>query len=325
MAAAAVVSLGPATWWLLATLSFGSDPLGRHQELYRAARSAESARNYPEAVSACEEAVAISPTGPRAATCRARLAWLEARRDADGTWASLAELQAVREAYRSLAPGEGARRVRALRDRPGVAELVWVDAGLWLGRDALDRGDPAEALAITEPIVARHHGELRRSAVGVHTLALAAAGRLDEALVAEQEIRVAPPGVRDTPIEQQVRARTERRWATASAVAVGAFAVVAAPLAWIGRHRDGRPWGLVPIGVAVGGAWAIGEGWTEGAAAAAPYLLLGFSAIYLIAGPALQATDARWRPVVRALAALATLGVAVLAFYATNTLDWVTP
>lgn len=312
-------------WWL--TLALAQEPAALHRQRYAEARAAESELRYADAHAACTEAIRILSNGPRAATCRARLDWLEARRDADGGYVGLRALQAVRSTYRELDPDDARARVVALRQAPGVSALVSVDAGLWLAHDALERrGDAVAALAWTEPIMAEHTGELRKRAVGLHARALAELGRVEEATAVEDEIRVlqADP-TRATPVQEVVMARNQRFAAYGASAALGLFAVAALPLAWKRRDRQVRPWGLVPIGVGTLGAWWIAEAWESGAGAAAPWMFTGFAAIHLVSGPALEAAVGWQRPLIRVLALLATAAAFLLALVGTGTLAWVMP
>lgn len=317
--------MSPSFLPLLAALAT-AQPTESHQALYLQARTAESEHRWAEAVAACTGAIEANPTGPRTPTCRERLAWLQARRDPDGSFRGLTALQGVRRDYRTLAPDEAVRRVVPVAEDPGVAELVRTDARVWLARDALERrNDPEAALAWTAPVLAEHTGPLRASAVGLHARALATLGRGAEALEVEAEIRVDPVNkTRRTPAETILFEQRTALAARVSAGVIALFALVSAPLAW--RHGRGQhPVAWIPLLVLAGGAGLIAEQWAEGAGAATPWMALGFVGVNLLAGPALRPLTG-WRRVgVAGLAACATAATTVLALVLTDTLDWVLP
>lgn len=301
----------------------GADP---HVDLALQARTAEKDGEYARAIELCQGAIDALPTGHRTPHCRERIAFLEARRDTDGDFGGWGELEAVRTEYRTLGPQAAADRVGDLLDRDDLSEITRVEGTLWLARDALDRlDDPERAMQLTEPLLESHQGELRKKVVGLHAIALARTGELEQAAAVEREIRVQDPesAVRATPVEEVARARLEAVLQVGALGGMGVFGAVVLPLAARAREAPFSPWGLVPIGVACGGAWGIAELWARGAGQAVPWMFAGFAAVYLLVSRALYGRDDWTGLAVRVLAVVAVGSVALLALIRTNTLRWV--
>lgn len=304
------------------------DAVARHRALAAQATAAERAGDAATAVAACTAALELLPDGPRALHCADRLAWLEARRDADGGFAGWGALDRVRKGYGEVDDGTRREAVLALLAGEGLSEATRAEAALWLAADALDRlEDPELALASTREVHARRddlEDALRTRAVLLHAGALARLGRLDEALEVEREVRVVAAAPRLTPVE--VEARRQRREGLAALAwgVVAAFALVATPLAALGLRRPRAPVGLVPLLLLCGLTWLLVDLRDETAGAGLPAMTGGFVLLHVVAALARGAAEARWlRALLAALAASATVAVGWLALYATNTLGWV--
>ena len=102
------------------------------------ARAAERAGDHAGEHAACAALLAESAAGTGAEACRRRVTWLNARRDADGSFASLEALQAVRRDRRTLQSDVAWDRVEAIAEAPTAPARVRDEAALWLGREALD-------------------------------------------------------------------------------------------------------------------------------------------------------------------------------------------
>ncbi|MCB9665740.1 MAG: hypothetical protein H6732_16650 [Alphaproteobacteria bacterium] len=316
------------TAWLAAAGATGDDPLEAHLEAAERSLRAESTGTASVVWEGCTQAIAALPEGPRAPRCRERLAFLDLRRDADGSWRSWDALEATRRAYRHLDPETARRRVVDLLAAEGVGPMVAAEATLWLALDSLDRRrDATEALRLTDAAWPDRHAldaHVRQRLVLTRAQALATLGRHAEALEVEAEVRVADGGTRRGPAEEVARRQLEARLTTASWVTLGAFLVVTTPLAIRRRRAWPMPAGLVPLVGGTGAAWLLAEGWSEGAGAALPRMGLGFVAIHLLtlAGRTAPAAAA-WRALVSLGSALATVAVAWLALESTQGIGWV--
>lgn len=235
-----------------------------------------------------EAEVAACRTIPDDAACRERLAYLDARRDADGSLSTWTELERLRRAPTD----DRAARVEALRARAGLPPALVADLSLWLARDALARQDATTAAALLEPLPA---------------------GRDRDALLAEARARLGQPS--EGVVADRVRRDASRsRLRTGVTGVLVAWAAVAVPLARTGV----RPWGLGPI-VLAGLACAAVAGWADPAAGrAALWLIPGQAAIFLLAAMAQPKLEAR--PLARAGfglgTALSMAAAAVLSLHA---------
>lgn len=314
--------------FLLTAALAGPAEYAQHMDLAAQAARAEQEGSFDVAYDACEQAVTLMPDGPRAQRCAARLAMLEARRDADGTFGGWTTLYTLRRTWRELDPDQARQQVLALLGHEGIAQAVHADAVLWLARDSLSRrDDPQEALGLTGPLFPARDDlpdDLRKRLVGTHALALARAGRLEEAKTVEAEVAVRTPAPRPTPVDNEAWRQQRARIQVGSWVTLALFGAVAAPLAIRAAKRPPRPWGLVPLTLAVAATWLLADQWSEGAGDALPYMLAGFVPIHLLAAFA-RSTEApaAWRLAVSVLAAAATLAVAWLALAHTQSLGWV--
>jgi hypothetical protein len=322
-------------WMLLGALAWAAPPAtpaDAHLDLFREARDAETELRFDDAVQACAEALEVLPDGPRAPTCERRLSFLEARRDADGSFASWTLLQDVRGRARTEDRSLLRDELRRVYGREAVSEVVRAELEVWLARDALDRlDDPTQALPYTRSMYAEvdrlDEPRLRQQAVQLHATTLARLGRVDEAHAVEQDIRIPSTAPRPTPVQQVVRNRWQAAAAVGCALVVGVFVLVGLPLSWRGWSARPRPLptGVIAIGVGTGGAGLLAAGWATGAGSAVPWMLAAFLAIHLVSAGALHAWR-RWPPGragLRVLAAAATLATGYLALYGTGTLSWV--
>lgn len=306
----------------------GGDALARHRDLEAAATTAERAGHAGEAVRLCTEAIAALPDGPRARRCAERVAYLEARRDADGSFAGWDALAAVRKTYGDQAPEARRSAVVALLAREGLSEATRSEAALWLAADDLDRRrDPAAALAASTPVYDARTAldeATRLRAVLLQATALAKLGRFDEASAVEEEVRVAAAWPRATPVQAEAR---RQRLAFGVPVAwglMGLFGLAALPLAARGLRRPSVPWGLLPLLLLTGLTWLLVYQRDDAADEAFPAMTAGFVVVHALTAVARPATgSAALRGLLAALSALATGAVAYLALHATNTLAWV--
>lgn len=280
------------------------------EETFARVREGELQGRWEEVSAACGELVATWPDTTRAETCERRLAWLDRRRDADGGLAGFLVLEGARRA-----PEPDVASVEQVRAASATSSVLAAEAGAWLAERALREGEPERALALADPrdtvpdeerALALHLEQLRAEA-------LARSGREAEARAEDPEIASAV-----------LRDRRRRQAAVASGVVAAAFALTSAPFlpAW---REIAHPRGVWPIALGFAGAAAIGVAWEGGSADAAPWALAGALGVHALALPALhRLRDAPWRRrTVRALAALATLGLAYLAGWWTETLGWV--
>ena len=303
--------------WLLAlTLTAQADPT--HCAALERGGELEQAR---VACQAC-----VHDGGPRAGWCADRLDHYALREDADGSLRSATELEAVRRAWRDGNHDALRVRVDALAATQGMAPTTRAEVALWLAHDDRHRrGDPTAALTQTaavwppaEPVPKAVADRLTLQ----HAALLALAGRLDEARAVEDRVRI-PVGdgaVRPTPVEQIAATGQRRSWALAAAAAVGAFLVAGVPLAVRPSPRR-LPLGLIPLTIALVGAWAIAEAWEAGAGGAVPWLAACWVPLHLLSARALPHAG-RARPLVAAASALATVGAGYLVLWWRQDLGW---
>ena len=294
--------------------------------LFDQARRAEVEQRYEVALGTYERIVAEDRWGPRGPAAQLRLSWLDARRDGDGGFDDLRELQRVRRELGRQRAAEGRQALSALRER-GLAGALRVDVALWLGREALGRGDAAGALAEVEAVADVQEPALALQVVDLRTKALSALGRYDEARALEQAHRVPEGGARGRSVAAQ-RQQDERfaRIVDGGLVGLALFALVAARPALRGlrRRRGLRPWGLALLALAAGGAAGIAEGWGDHLGAFGWPLLGAFAAVHGLALLALLgASSGRHRALLRVLAGLATAGVALWVLDRHHLLPWI--
>jgi len=238
---------------------------------------------------ACGQVLAEEQGTRDAATCERRLAWLAERRDRDGSFTSLTQLERARRGKGGIAG----------LDRADVPQVVRWEALLW----------SEGGVAVTGRLwheVPRDHPLFPRVAAA-HVAALVAEGRLADAQAVEASAD-RPRSAR--PREGVALALQERgrRWiGWGAGLAVGAFVLGSAPLAVRGWRTPGaRPQGLLVLAAvfalcaAVAGAWDLGAGVTVLWLAPPVAVLHVLSAGALLARP-----GARW---IRGGAAFATLG-----------------
>ncbi len=290
-------------------------------DLARIAREAGTRGDVLEEAAACEALVQEAPTHRDAARCARRLATLAPRRDDDGSLTTFADLEAWRRD-----PARDPAALRRLRTREGVApalraELALVEASL--AQRALDNVRRLEATSAAWAERAHLPEPLLLRATLEQAAALAAVGRFEEAAAVEA---LRPDGVSAAWGSPVMRARLASRRGALRAMAgaiVALWAVAAVPAAWRPAAVPGRPWGLVPLGVCIGLAALIAEGWEHDAGLPLLPLLAGGAAIHVIATRALAGRAGTLGVGLRALTAAATLAVGLLALDATGAWAWV--
>lgn len=311
---------------LLALAAPDGDALAQHMAAAERAATAEKDRDWAAAVTACQAAIEVLPTGPRAARCERRIVWFDARRDADGGFDVWSQLDVVRRDTWKTDPDGARTAVTGLRDSADATPLLRAEAGLWLADDALTRlQDPGLALTDTTPLHdtrAALDDEHRRDVTLTHALALARAGKTAEAAAVEAEATV-PGNPRTTPVgQEQERARRERV-RQASWASIGLFVAAGLTGAWRSTGTP-RPWGLLPAGLGVLGAWAIADAWDPGTGDAMASFAPAVVGIHLLSARAQRGTQApAGRFVLGLLAFLASFAAAWLAFDHTGTLEQV--
>jgi hypothetical protein len=270
-------------WVLALSIAVAEGPVERQERAAAAAMLAEREARPADAVAACQEAIAALPEGPAAARCGRRVAWLEARRDPDGTWSAWIALEAARRT-----PDRAAARalVDALRAREQISEAVALEAALWVADDALRRGSGAEAVSVLSSWYERRlsfEEDAREAVAQTYSRALAMAGRVEEARAAEAEVRVATAAPRPTPVDAVVAARWRADGEVAARSGLVGFAAVAlARAAWV-RGPAGPPWGAVPLVVLAAAVWALAEAWEAGAGRPVPGMTAALVGVHLLA------------------------------------------
>lgn len=294
-----------------------------HMALAAQALQAEVRGDHTAEVAACRAALDAAPDGPRAPRCHARLTRLAAYQDADGGFASLAALEAVRKQAMGDPDGARAAMIRLLGGED-VPTAVQDDATLWLAADDLERvHDPASTLAHTDALF-RQRARLERAQlddlVGRRAKALAQLGRVDEANAVLDEVRVHSPAPRPTTVDQELvlqRDAGRRRLAWGTVVAFATLAVARATQV----RPAGPPWGLVPLGVSAVSAWMIAEQYAEGEGRAVGPIFLALAAVHLLAWRA-AAGRGRAGAVVSVAAVAATVAATWLALDAVGVGIW---
>lgn len=315
-------------WVILLALAAAddTDARARHLDLAARAHQAEAAGAYDVAARACAAAIEADASGPRAARCARRVAWLDARRDDDGTLRTFEAFDALRREQRHRDPDAVRTEVLALAGAEGATSTTLAEIAHWLAQDALlRRGDAESARATLSSWHARRDelpSNLSATITQAYAVALAQLGRMDEANAVESDIRIPTRAPRPTLVQQEARRQRNDGRRKAAWAALAVFGVAAAPAGWrAGKPRV--PWrGLTMLMLLAAGTALIAEGWADGAAAAVPWMLTSFILIHLIASHAVRGAGL-WHPALRALAAIATGAAAWLALDHTATLEWI--
>ncbi len=278
------------------------------------ARAAERTGAWNEAA-AHYQTLADEGSGP----ALRRLEWLEARQDSDGDWDSLEALDGSRR-------GQGPEGARTVLIRETASMLVRHEASLWLAGQALDADEAAEAVAWTDAAWAAR-ATLPRPVLGqtvrLRADALAALGRYDEARGVEELLAVATTAQRPSRTDRIERAARHQAVAAVSGLLTLLVILGLMPGAWRG-WRDTprpRPWGLVPLVLLLAGTALIVELRSDGAGRWGPTLTLGAAGIHLLSVGAARGRGPLGRTLVGAAAAAATLGVAWICLWRTDTLS----
>ena len=309
-----------------ATLAAEAPP---RERFAAAARVAEARARPGRAIDLWKQARDTPGAAIFGSTARERIAFLEARRDADGSLDGWQALEEVRRLYRHRPLDTSRDDVIALLGREGIAEATGWEARLWLARTALvDRKDPQEAHDLAKGLWDdrdRLPDWVRQRAGITYARSLARLGRWQDAFAVEALFAVptAPGGERLTPVGEEQRAvlRLARRQAAVGVAGLGAAALVGAAL--VARRRPPRPDGLVAILVVSALAWALAEGWEAGAGRAVPALAAAWTALHLASVAALAAPRPVWAAaLLRAVAAAATLGAGYAILDAYEQLEW---
>ncbi len=259
------------------------------------ARRAERDQRWSDAVVACEAAVAEAPGSPEGGACARQLDGWRLRRDPDGSFRSLAALEAAR---RGRAPADA---LAPWATDPSVPLVLRAEAAGLRARAALEAGDPAAARDLLAPWLTADVGDARVSAVL-------------RALDAEAAAHQGAGGAAGTRAGQAAVRRGVRAADRAAALAGGATLVGLLPLAARGVDRALRPWGVGLLLAAGGAGWLVAEGWEAGAGRPVAWMTAGLTAVHLVSLPAQRAApDARTRAAVRVAAAVASAAVAWLA------------
>jgi hypothetical protein len=234
------------------------------EALLAASRRSEREQRWADAVAACETLVATYPDVPEARTCAGHLAAWRARQDPDGTYTSLATLEAVRRRQR---PEDA---LEPWVSDEGVPRVLRAEAASLRARRALDRGDTAAATAAVAPWLEVDVGDPQVSAVArsVDTEARALDGPTPEAGTAAAH-----------RWWRAVRTATDR---VALAGGAGSLLILGPPAAR-GFRRSTRPWGLLILAGAALGAWVVAEGWEEGGGRAVPPMFAGLALVHVLA------------------------------------------
>ena len=140
--------------------AIANDAYELHMELYQASQSAEVSRAYVQAKSQCEDAIAVWPTGPRAATCEARLEWMRERQDADGSFNTLTRLQTVRDHRYRLDDETAFQQVAELLSNEAQTQTMRAEIQLWLAHEGRRQGMAADRLLEWTHAAWTHRDEL---------------------------------------------------------------------------------------------------------------------------------------------------------------------
>lgn len=311
--------------WLLALpLALAEPDPAAHLQAAADASRAEQAGDWAGADAACARAIDAQPDGPRADRCARRRAWLATRQDTDGGWDAWGALESARRSARDAGPDATRAAVEAVLTRTDAPPLVRAEAYLWLAEDDQRRGDVTAAdahsaagydLRTAVPDDVARQLALQRGRV------LALTGKPDEALAVEGTVtlRGSP---RQSPVQELLAAQRDARVRNGAWATVGVFLLLTVPSARAPRPGL-RPWGLVPLGVGLAGAWAIGHGWEAGVADAIPWMAPGLVLVHLLTAVAQDGASRVRAAVVGVASALASLAIAWLALDHTLTLPQV--
>lgn len=333
------------TAWLLTSLALANphddvDPTRYEQVLADAdapaweklaARAAflESQAQASEALLLWAQVADDPEAGIRAIHARERVAFLESRRDLDGTLTGWERLQQARLEFEATGSDGARQRILGLLSAEGLAPVTSAEARLWLARDALiRRKDPQAAHDLARPLWEDRDQWptwVGQRAGITYTKALARLGRWEEAIAIQEGFRVPAPGApRPTPVDEvrrdlDLERRREIGWFVLGASTLGLLA----PLARL-RERPPIPWGLLPLGLALLVAWAIAEGWEQGAGAAVPDFAKGVLGLHVITAWSLHASRgiAPLIAAVRVVSVAATIALIWLVLDAHQQLEW---
>lgn len=286
------------------------------------ARAAERAGDHEGEHAACTALLTESAAGTGAEACRRRVTWLNARRDTDGSFASLEALQAVRRDRRTLQSDAAWDRVEAIAEAPTAPARVRDEAALWLGREALDRREDAMlALSWTTPLWDRlapgpgRPGGMRAQVADLHARALLGSGDADGASAVEAAARPLRSAVPREGLPLALRAQRRDRARTGAWAVLALFALAAGPPAartWAHPDRP-QPRGLAPLLIVGLGATALLALWDATLAPALLLLVGALAGIHVISAGALVGTPpGPLRMAQRGVAALGTLATAWL-------------
>ncbi len=310
-----------------------ASPATEAEAFFLSGRGAEAEGRYEDALLAYQDAVDRAPAGVRAVTAAARREWLLFRRDRDGGWDGLTLLEEVREGWRSLPGDEARRRVESLLGTSDLSPTLAVEAHIWLIQDDLERRrDPEGAAFWALSLKLPSQGipvstQLAWSQAKIR--ALARAGKWEEAKTLSPS---SSPAAGVPLVERMARDQKRQRMTGMAQGGLAAFLVLALPLAGrtLRRGEARLPLGLLPLGVLLGGAFALMKLWRDGpqrpfllaaAACVAIHLLssLAGQGALLLSG---QRTSRVVRGAVGVLAAWATGGGIFLIFQTGNSLHF---
>jgi hypothetical protein len=278
------------------------------------ARAAERAGAWNDAAAAYE-VLAEDGSGPAVR----RLAWLAVRRDADGDWDALETLDRSRR-------GLGVEGAEGLLVQVGAAPLVRSEAALWLAGQALDAGDAAGAVALSDDVWAARDSLPRPvlgQAVRLRADALGALGRYDEAQAVEEVLAIDTSAQRPSRTDRIERAARHQAIGVASGLVATLVVLGLLPGAWRGWRLlpRPRPWGLVPLVLLLLGTAVIVELRDDGTGRWGLPLTLGAVGLHLLSAGAARGQGRLARTVVGVAAAVATLAVAWICLWKTDTLS----
>lgn len=300
-----------------------ASPIEEQRALVARARALESTGDPAGAVILWQEALRLDPAGPHGPQAAGRVAWLLARQDADGTFATLHALEAARRG-----DSDQAVAVLGLAARPGVSLTMRADVAVWRAVGLLAGGDAAGALAATDAVWHERAGlatETRALLVRHRAMALARLGRLEEATAVEAEILTVTDRARPGEAAKELVERRRARLGVVAWAVLGAWGTAACLGAWWNRKhlRHLRPWGLVPLVLLLAGTGVLLEAWSEGLGRPAGALVAGCAAVHALTAGA-QAGAGRWVRLLLGLAAFAaTLGTGYLVLWHYDLLDTV--
>ena len=285
-------------------------------------RAAERAGDHRAEHAACAALLVSSSNGPGSDACRRRTAWLDARRDSDGSFDSLETLQQIRRNHLEMEPSVAWARVETVARNPGAASRVRDEAAVWLARGALERQeDPTRALEWTAPLWARlspiagSPGDLRAQVADLHARALLATGDEPGARAVEAAAGAPRSAVPREGLPLAIRNRNRERARLAAWAGLGLFGLAATPASLRTWTRDARPRprGLAALLVVGIGATALGAAWDWSLAPGLLCVVGALGGVHLVAAGALAGTPAGpMRLAQRGLAVLGTLATAWL-------------